>query len=215
MLENDYDKKKSSYYDVYRQDILSLLPRHVEKVLEVGCGNGNTLAYLKANNYCDWICGIELFPESAAIAQGKVDLLFQGNIEDFDIPLEPNSIDLILCLDVLEHLVNPAAVVKKLHQYLTKDGIIIASIPNVRHSSVLLPLLFQNKWEYQDAGVLDRTHLRFFVEKTAIDLMTCSGLKLIKVAHNPGYVGSIIFNILTLGLLRSLLALQYLVKVGR
>ena len=215
MLETDYQQKKQGYYEEYRKDILPLLPRHSGRVLEVGCGTGNTLVYLKDNDYCDWSCGIELFPEAAIIAKDRVDLFFQGNIETLDIPIEPNSVDVILCLDVLEHLVNPEAVIKKLHQYLAPNGIIVASLPNVRHYSVIIPLLFQNKWEYKDGGILDKTHLRFFVEKTAISLMECSGLKLTSMIQSIPFQKSIIANTATLGVFKSFLTWQYLIQVTK
>lgn len=215
MLETDYQQKKQDYYEGYRKDILPLLPRHSGRVLEVGCGTGNTLVYLKDNDYCDWTCGVELFSEAAIIARDRVDLFFQGNIETFDLPIEPNSLDVILCLDVLEHLVNPEAVIQKLHQYLAPNGIIVASFPNVRHYSVLIPLLFQNKWEYKESGILDKTHLRFFVEKTAISLMESSGLKLTNMIQSLAFEKSIIANTLTLGIFKSFLTWQYLIQVKK
>jgi 2-polyprenyl-3-methyl-5-hydroxy-6-metoxy-1,4-benzoquinol methylase len=141
--------------------------------------------------------------------------VYEGNIEEMELPIEIGSIDMILCLDVLEHLVNPAAVIQKLHKYLTPDGIIIASIPNVRHFSVLLPLFFQNKWEYQENGILDKTHLRFFVKKTAVNLMTSSGLKLDMMLSCIPSKKSKIINVATLGLLKSFLTWQYLIQVKK
>jgi SAM-dependent methyltransferase len=213
MLETNYQQKDPIYYEGYREDILPLLPKHVGRVLEVGCGTGNTLAYLKDNNYCDWTCGVELFPAAAVIAKERVDLFFQANIETFDLPIELNSIDTILCLDVLEHLVNPEAVIQKLHQYLAPGGTIVASLPNVRHYSVLLPLLFQDKWEYQDNGILDKTHLKFFVKETAIKLMESSGLSVTNVIQSLAFRRSIFFNVATFGLFKSFLTWQYLIKV--
>jgi SAM-dependent methyltransferase len=213
MLLNDYDSKNESYYEYYRKDILPLVPKHVGKVLEIGCGTGNTLAYLKANGYCDWVGGVELFPDAAAEAISKVDKLYEGNIEEMDLPIELGSIDMILCLDVLEHLINPEIVIKKLHTYLTPGGIIIASIPNINHYSVTFPLFFQNKWDYQENGILDKTHLRFFVRQTAINLMSCSGLKINKVLPSLAFKKSIVLNIATFGLFESFLTWQYLIKV--
>jgi 2-polyprenyl-3-methyl-5-hydroxy-6-metoxy-1,4-benzoquinol methylase len=184
MLEEKYSKKNSSYYGNYRSDILPLMPKHVARVLEVGCGTGNTLAYLKANGYCDWIGGVELFPDAIEEARCKLDELYEGNIEHIKLQVDEGSIDVILCLDVLEHLVNPEKVVAYLHTLLAPGGIIVASIPNVRHYSVVFPLLFGGKWEYKNSGILDNTHLRFFVRKTATNLMQSSGLTIDKIATN-------------------------------
>jgi 2-polyprenyl-3-methyl-5-hydroxy-6-metoxy-1,4-benzoquinol methylase len=213
MLLNDYDSKNESYYEYYRKDILPLVPKHVGKILEIGCGTGNTLAYLKANGYCDWVGGVELFPEAANEASSKLDKLYQGNIEEMELPIEHESIDIILCLDVLEHLINPEAVIKKLHQYLAPGGIIIASIPNVSHYSVIFPLIFKNKWEYQENGILDKTHIRFFVKQTAVNLMICSDLKLDTILSSIVFRKAIVVNAFTLGLFKSFLTWQYLIKV--
>jgi SAM-dependent methyltransferase len=215
MLLDDYDAKNEIYYACYRKDILPLIPRHVGKVLEIGCGTGNTLAYLKANNYCDWIGGVELFPDAATEAASKLDKVYGGNIEEMELPIEMGSIDIILCLDVLEHLVNPEAVIQKLHKYLASGGVMVASIPNVRHFSVLFPLLFQNKWEYKDNGILDKTHLRFFVRETAINLMLSSGLELTNILHSIPSKKSNFINSATLGTLESFLTWQYLIQVKK
>jgi hypothetical protein len=78
------------------------------------------------------------------------------------LPYPDGHFDVITCADVLEHLVEPGTLLGQLRRYLKDDGRLVVSIPNVRHESVLLPLLVEGRFTYQDAGVLDRTHLRFF-----------------------------------------------------
>jgi 2-polyprenyl-3-methyl-5-hydroxy-6-metoxy-1,4-benzoquinol methylase len=177
VLEQKYKEKEEKYYGNCRKDILSLIPRHVGQILEVGCGSGDTLAFLKEHNFCDYSIGVENFPEAASIAVKRVDKLYSSSIEDMNLDLKPGSIDIILCLDVLEHLVNPTLVVRYLHTLLAPEGCIIASIPNVRHFTASIPLLFKNQWTYTNDGILDNTHLRFFVRDSAIQLMQCSGLR--------------------------------------
>jgi 2-polyprenyl-3-methyl-5-hydroxy-6-metoxy-1,4-benzoquinol methylase len=214
-LKERYQTKEKEYYTGVRNDILPLVPKHSKRVLEIGCGQGNTLAYLKNHKYCDWACAVDLFPEAIEAARGKVDEVHQTNIEETALPIEPGSINMILCLDVLEHLLNPQKVVAYLHTLLAPGGVIIASIPNIRHHSAAFPLLFQNKWEYQSSGILDNTHLRFFVRDTAIELMKSSGLTLEKVSPvNIGRKGAIL-NRLLFGWPESFLAMQYLVMVSR
>jgi 2-polyprenyl-3-methyl-5-hydroxy-6-metoxy-1,4-benzoquinol methylase len=216
-LQDKYKTKTDSYYGNYRQDILPLVPKHVSRVLEIGCGTGNTLAYLKSNGYCDWVCGVELFPEAAIQAATKLDRLYETNVEEQKLPVELNSIDLILCLDVLEHLVDPHKVVAYLDTLLAPGGKIIASIPNVRHNSVVIPLVFKNKWNYQDGGVLDNTHLRFFVKDTAVSLMKSSGLQLESCIGSNFYADrwDEKLNHLTFGLFESFFFKNYLIKVSK
>jgi 2-polyprenyl-3-methyl-5-hydroxy-6-metoxy-1,4-benzoquinol methylase len=217
-VQDKYEiKTESCYYGNYRQDILPLVPKHVGKVLEIGCGTGNTLAYLKANGYCEWVGGVELFPDAAREAALKLDLLYEADVEQMGLPIAAGSIDMILCLDVLEHLVDPQKVVTYLDTLLAPGGVIIASIPNVRHNSVVIPLVFKNQWEYKTVGVLDNTHLRFFVKSTAIELMRSSGLKLEKCIGSNFYADrwDRLFNTLTLGLMQSFFFKNYLVKVSK
>jgi 2-polyprenyl-3-methyl-5-hydroxy-6-metoxy-1,4-benzoquinol methylase len=211
VLEQKYRDKEDVYYGNCRKDILPLLPKRASRILEIGCGSGDTLAFLKANGYCHHTIGVELFSAAADIAVDRVDELYRSNIEEMDLAVDPGSVDVILCLDVLEHLVNPHQVIRYLHKFLSPGGCMIASIPNVRHVTASLPLLLNNRWEYKDSGILDHTHLRFFVRDTAIQLMQCSGLNLDKVLGNLGK--GALFNKVSLGIFESFLTLQYLVKV--
>lgn len=173
------------YFGITRKEIVSLLPERVDRVFEIGCGEGNTLSWLKAIKGCQWIGGIELCPASAGIAKAKLDVVYQGDIEKSNLPLEDGSIDLILCLDVLEHLVDPWTTLSRVHKLLKPGGYVISSIPNVRHYSALAPLLIKGVWEYQASGILDKTHLRFFTRHSAVGLMQSSGL-LVDIVESTG-----------------------------
>ena len=213
-LKEKYGDKFQDYYTGVRKDILPVIPKHSARVLEIGCGQGNTLAYLKDNGYCDWACGVDLFPDAIEVAKTRLDEVYQGNIEEMNLPIKVGSIDMILCLDVLEHLIDPQKAVAYLHTLLAPEGIIVASIPNVRHFSASLPLLLQNKWEYKERGILDNTHIRFFVRDSAVALMQSSGLTLDCVTTNMGSKSSAL-NRSTLRIFESFLSMQYLIRVSR
>lgn len=87
---------------------------------------------------------------------------------------------------MLKHLRDPWSTVEKLHKGLTLNEIIVASIPNVNHHSLVVPLVLRGRYELQDAGLLDRTHLQWFTKASAVDMMTKSGFKLVTVG---GYLG--------------------------
>lgn len=201
------------YFSQVRREIFPFLPEKMGRVLEVGCGTGDTLNYIKQHGRCDWAGGIELVSSAAAIAKSRVDLLIEGNIETMELPFADGSLDVILCLDILEHLVDPWSVVRKLDKALKPGGVLIASIPNVRHCRLVFPLLFQGKWQYRDAGILDKTHLRFFVRESAIALMACSGLKVEQVRTTGLDAGSKgwLANVLTLGLFKPFFERQFLI----
>jgi len=164
-----------TYFTYTRKEITPLIPQKVDRVLEIGCGAGMTLSWIKVHKGCTWTCGVEISPAAAEQAGKILDEVYVGNIESMVLPIEKSSLDLILCLDVLEHTIDPWQVMKKLHQFLKPNGFIIVSLPNIRNKEVIFPLLFKGKWEYQEAGILDRTHLRFFVRESAIQLVKSAG----------------------------------------
>jgi SAM-dependent methyltransferase len=215
-LASGYQTKEEQYFRNVRSEILPLLPATLNRVLEIGCGEGFTLEHLRRTGRCRWTGGIELFPDAARRAHQRVDEVYQGNIEHMDLPIPPSSVDAILCLDVLEHLVDPWSVIGKLHRLLAPGGIVVASIPNVRHFRVLFPLLFQGRWDYTSSGLLDRTHLRFFTKRSAIALMECSGLRVDAVGAT-GLDGprSRLLNSLTFSLARPWLEFQFLLRARR
>lgn len=213
-----YEDKNSDYYSHVRREILPLLPSNCERILEIGCGRGDTLLWLKdTQKNCAWIGGVELFPDSGSIAATRLDWFCGGSIETLDLALEAESIDLILCLDVLEHLVDPWKSVAKLQSLLKPGGHLIGSIPNVRYYSASFALFFKGQWRYQQEGILDKTHLRFFTKETAIALLESSGLKhdlLIGKGLEKGRKARWI-NFLTLGLFRPFFEFQYLIRVAK
>src|SRR5262249_50795120 len=124
--------------------------------------------------------------------------------------------DTILALDILEHLVDPWTVLEKLTALLKPGGRIVASIPNVRHFSVTVPLIFLGDWKYQLEGTLDSTHIRFFTRKTAISFMTSTGLALERWDHTGAKKGwGAIANKLSLGLLKEFFVFQNLIVVRK
>jgi len=145
--------------------------------------------------------------ESAAERAAEVfDHVFVDSIDDFDFEAKfpsdsmDHKFDVILALDVLEHLVDPWRVVRSISKLLTPEGVLIVSVPNLRHKSVIKDLVFHNEFRYTDAGILDRTHLRFFVRRTAIELCESGGLVVTQCLTNKKLKKSRrLFSILTRG----------------
>lgn len=208
--------KKRNYYLNVRTEIKPLLPDKMDYVLEIGCGAGDTLAWLKNDYNCKWTAGVELFTEAAEAAKSKVDILVEGNIEQLQLPFKQASFDLILCLDVLEHLSDPWNVIQQLHVLLKPGAVLIASIPNVRHFSVMRDLFTRGRWDYKKDGILDKTHFRFFTRQTALELLESSGLVVDKVhtIGKPEGIKQKAFNIITLALMKYLFEYQYLIRAS-
>lgn len=194
-----------------------MLPEYAEKVLEVGCGSGETLKWLKETGRCSYTTGIELFPEAANIASSHLDKVFIGSIEHHQTSLMKQNIkfDLILFLDVLEHLVDPWTNFQLIVDNNLKDGgSVIVSLPNVRNHICIKELVLGGDWRYQDAGVLDKTHLRFFTRKTATDLIQNAGIKIQEFSRYPCdfSVKQKLFSRFTGNLFADFLAQQFIFK---
>ncbi len=130
------------------------------KILEIGCGAGATLAEIKSRYKNAELYGIEIDKHAAVVAQGVGNVLI-NNVETMVLPYEDNFFDYIILGDVIEHLIDPWSTLNKLHPFLACNGRLIASIPNVMHISVIKNLL-SGSFSYVSAGILDKTHLRFF-----------------------------------------------------
>ena len=176
-----YSDKSAVYFDNARQEIAPLVPNNTDRVLEIGCGTGATMKWLRNVRPVRYAVGIELFPEAAELAATAFDAVLTGSIESMDLP--EGKFDLVIALDVLEHLVDPWRTLGRLHAILNENGALVVSLPNIGHYSVSVPLLLRGRFDYGDEGLLDRTHLRFFTTKTAIDLLTRSGLTVDKVKY--------------------------------
>jgi 2-polyprenyl-3-methyl-5-hydroxy-6-metoxy-1,4-benzoquinol methylase len=209
-----YKEKTLDYFENVRTEILPLLPTYAINIFEVGCGAGDTLSFLKKAGRCEWAGGMEVFHDAAEIACGKLDFVIEGNVEELDWPLDENSLEVILCLDVLEHLLDPWEVIRRLHRFLKPGGMLICSIPNVRNFRVLLPLLFFGKWRYSNYGILDKTHLRFFTKESAIQLVECSGLEVDMVSSTglEKWSKAAIANLFSLNIFRAFFEYQYLIR---
>lgn len=170
-----YSAKADQYFTGARRTFLEQLPPNpTGRLLELGCGAGNTAATARAQGKCGWACGVELCEEPAAQARTRLDRVIVGDIEQLDLDLPPNSFDVLLMSEVLEHLRDPAQVLVKLRPLLCPDAIVLAGSPNVCHYSVLLMLL-RGHWDYQREGIMDETHLRWFSPATYRRLFETSG----------------------------------------
>jgi 2-polyprenyl-3-methyl-5-hydroxy-6-metoxy-1,4-benzoquinol methylase len=135
-------------------------------ILDVGTADGYLGAILRRAGHD--LVGVEGDPQLAEKARAQYRALHCVDIEDFDFPYR-REFDYILLADVLEHLRDPAAVLRRVLPCLKQNGELIISLPNVAHLFVRLSLLL-GRFEYSDRGILDRGHLRFFT-LTAIEQM--------------------------------------------
>ncbi len=154
-------------------------------VLDVGCGIG--LNGARAKQKGARVTGIEIVPASIERARRVLDEVLPIDItSDVSVSegLGQRRFDRMLFGDVLEHTVDPLAVLRRLLPFLEEEGHVIVSLPNVAAWTVRLKLL-QGDFTYEKSGILDDTHLRFFTRETAEQLVRDAGLEVLRVEQNP------------------------------
>jgi SAM-dependent methyltransferase len=212
----DYSQKPEGYFAGARKPFVDALPRNPEgRLLEIGAGSGATAAYALAEGKCGWCCGVELCEEPAREASQKLQRVIVGDVEKVVWDFPENHFDVLLMSEVLEHLVDPWALLRRLVKLLKPGAIAIAGSPNVCHYSVVGSLL-RGRWRYEDRGVFDATHLRWFTPDSYRDMFQSCGFVVDEVGParelNPK---ARLFNTLTAGRLRHLLHTQIVLRAHR
>lgn len=175
----DYKNKPAGYYDNVRMEMLNYLPKNAHRILDIGCGNGAFAEVIKNKNNAE-VWGIEYMNEHGVEAQKKLDKVFIGRCEDFIEDLPNNYFDAIYFNDVLEHLADPYEVLSAIKEKLATGGVVISSIPNIRFYKALRKIVVNKDWQYEDHGVMDKTHLRFFTKKSIRRMYEELGYTIIK-----------------------------------
>ncbi len=156
---------EESYYGHKRTDVAALVPSigSTGRILEIGCGKGEFRTnFPQACEY--W--GVEPSAEPAEVARTTLSRVITSTYEGARAEIPDGHFDVIVCNDVIEHMVNPFDFLVEIKGKLKVGGVIVGSVPNVRYIGNLFGLLIRKDWEYVDSGILDRTHLRFFTEKS-------------------------------------------------
>jgi 2-polyprenyl-3-methyl-5-hydroxy-6-metoxy-1,4-benzoquinol methylase len=216
----NYENKTSDYFTNIRKDLVSMIEHKKGlKVLEVGAGFGETLFYLKKQGIASEAIGLDIFEDVGKKDQYKnIDGFIFGSIEELDLPQFNEYFDVILLADVLEHLIEPGLVLEKLKKYLKPNGEILVSMPNIRHYSAFIKIFIKGNFDYEESGLFDYTHRRFFCRKNIRNLLE-SNFEVKKEASSlefyEGRSGAKVFNTLTLGVFEEFLSIQYLYKVNK
>lgn len=204
------------YFAFAREELLPLLPPALGAVLDVGGAGGGFLAALKAMQPQARTCLVELTADAAALARRNpaIDQVWQGDFLAYDTALR---FDCISFLDVLEHLVEPEAALRQARRLLAPGGVVLASIPNVGHWSVVADLL-EGRWDWASVGIHCITHLRFFTRATIEQMFQRCGYCVqawqpIKVPGNEAQLGTSFGHGLTLDH-DSLDTYAYLLRAG-
>jgi 2-polyprenyl-3-methyl-5-hydroxy-6-metoxy-1,4-benzoquinol methylase len=174
--------KPADYYSAVRTDLVPLLPDPLGRVLDVGCGSGSTGRLLRSRSPTELI-GIEIDAAAAGEARKVYDEVLLGSCEEHLSRLE-GPFDTILCYDVLEHLVDPWAVLRNLARLSASGGRLHVSVPNARHLSLMVDVMLKGTFGYQSYGHRDDTHLRWFTPRDIEAAVEAAGFDVVSRSHS-------------------------------
>jgi 2-polyprenyl-3-methyl-5-hydroxy-6-metoxy-1,4-benzoquinol methylase len=167
-----------AYYLKVRRDVLDAIPPDVSAVLSAGCGGGETERLLKEQGKI--VYGIEKEPALRPRLEAILDRVIIADLDRDELSLPQDFFDCLLLADVIEHVRQPAELLRTLLKSLKPGKYLVASVPNIGHVSVVKNLL-RGKWDYTDAGIMDETHVRFFTLTGLKKLFVSLGLELLAV----------------------------------
>ncbi len=170
--------KPQGYYESQRTEMLRYIPAGARTTLEFGCGSGGFSALLKARPGVEsW--AVEVDPTAAQEAARKLDRVICADAHAAITMIPDGHFDCIIFFDILEHLIDPYSLLLTVKSKLTAHGVIVASIPNVRYYRTFVKFVVHGDWCYEDQGVMDKTHLRFFTRKSILDTFQRLGFRIL------------------------------------
>jgi SAM-dependent methyltransferase len=176
-------------HEHHNPDLLRLLPAAARRVVEVGCSSGALAReYKRLNPACHYL-GVEIVADYAQLARRHCDSVLELDIESLDEGrIGGLAADCWVFGDSLEHLRDPWQLLRRIRAVIAADGSIVACIPNAQHWSVQARLAC-GELRYEDTGLLDRTHLRWFTRITIFEMFQQCGFKVsaaqARVFHEP------------------------------
>ncbi len=171
----------SKYGPSDRNEMLRFITNMPTASLEIGCREGLFSKSLKEKfpGIVTW--GVEPDESTQVAAKGNLDNAIHDSFPVKKNQLPKEHFDLIIFNDVLEHMYDPWEALEKCHSLLKSDGIIIASIPNIRHRPILRDLILHDLFEYNEAGNLDISHIRFFTKTGMLKLFEQTGYDILEI----------------------------------
>ena len=166
-------------YSTSRSQLLRWIDPSGRRVLDIGCGAGGLGASLLKAGAAS-VVGIEPSAAQAELAlSAGYETVVQSSLEEAlgKAALGSATFDVVILADVLEHLVDPWTSLSRVCAiHLTTDGELLISVPNVAHCSVIWQLVRRRRWRYDEEGIFDRTHLRWFGLPDILDMIEQSGM---------------------------------------
>jgi len=170
--------KQTPAHEAPNAQLLAALPAGLGRVVEIGCSTGALAAAYRVRNPSADYVGVEIDPDYAQAARDRCSSVIAGDIESFsDSAFQALfPLDCLVLGDVLEHLYDPWRLLRRARGHIGAGGLVAACIPNMQHWTVQARLAIGDL-EYEDDGLLDRTHIRWFTRGTIVKLFADSGFK--------------------------------------
>lgn len=211
IFNKDYENKPSNYYGNSRPEVLALVPENCKNFLDVGCSNGSFGNLVKQKRKESVVWGIEPHKSSFDQAEKKLDKVINSYFTA-DLPeIQGKKFDCISFNDVLEHVFDPKEVLGICKNFLTQDGYVVASIPNILFFHVFFEhIILKKDWQYTDGGTLDETHVKFFTPKSVKRLFETAGYDIVRMEglNKTASMKFKIFNLMTFGYFKEWRPLQ-------
>ena len=173
----DLSTKPEQYFGQTRPEMERFVPSNARRILDVGCGEAAFGSRLKEKLGAE-VWGIELIPAVAEIARSRLDRVRCGDVMQQLEQIPDHYFDCAIFNDVIEHLVDPYRMLIAMKQKLAPGGVVVCSIPNIRYFRNLFDIAIRGEFRYQEGGILDKTHLRFFTKKSMIEMFESLGYRI-------------------------------------
>lgn len=162
-----------------RPEMLAFLPDAPNlRVLDIGCGEG-AFGVTIPNALEVW--GVEPHERAAAVAKTRLHRVFTSLFDIAKTDLPKNYFDLVICNDVIEHMTDHDGFLRSIQDVMAPGATIVGSLPNVRYYANVFDLMVKQEWRYEDSGILDRTHFRFFTLKSIRRSLVDAGFSVVDV----------------------------------
>lgn len=168
--------KQTPAHNVVNAELLSMIPANCRRIVEVGCMHGALAQAYRAAHPAVEFVGIDIDPDYVQVAASHCTEAIAADIEVID-PARFDRLfpsDCWIFGDCLEHLRDPWAVLRRVRNAIDPDGCLLVCLPNAQHWSLQWRLVSGN-FRYEDSGLMDRTHLRWFTRMTMLEMFAQAG----------------------------------------
>ncbi|MFZ4702705.1 MAG: class I SAM-dependent methyltransferase [Candidatus Methylumidiphilus sp.] len=173
--------EQTPIHEYHNPDLLRIIPRKSKKLIEIGCSSGALAREWKQNTAVSHYLGVEIDERYTTQARRYCDQCITFNIENANTIFYSQQADRDCWIfgDILEHLRDPWAILSQIRKIIPSNGTVVACIPNSQHWSLQLRLC-TGDFRYENSGLLDKTHIRFFTRITIIELFESTGFKIVE-----------------------------------